>query len=86
MVKCKKNGINVSGCAKWMGSNPIGECEICVLRGGFSEAHGKRKGVAESIRKNTQGPLKNTGNIVKRIPTRKVRGYFRGGSSHEKKN
>ncbi len=86
MVKCKKNGISVTGCAEWMGNNPIGECEICILKGGFSETHGKRKGVAESIRKNTQRPLKNKGNMLRRVPTRKVRRYFKGGSSHGKKN
>jgi hypothetical protein len=86
MIKCRKNGVYVTGCTQWIGSNPIGECEICVLKGDISETHGKRKGVAESIRRNMQRPIKSKGNIVKRVSIRKVRPYFKGGLRNGKKD
>lgn len=57
MIRCKKNGIYVTGCSQWIGSNPIDECEICVLKGGISETHGSIGGGGRKIHKNMQRPI-----------------------------
>ena len=57
MIKCKKNGIYMTGCTEWMGGNPIEGCEICVLRGHLRNPW-YRGGVRKTIRKNKGGPAK----------------------------
>ena len=34
---CKKDGIRVTGCSKWMGGDPQEICPQCVEKGSFDE-------------------------------------------------
>jgi hypothetical protein len=80
MVRCKKHGLVVTGCSRWMGNYPSENCENCDFKGGISAPSGNTKGLEETIRTNVYRLIKNKGTIVKNRPTLRVHPYFKGGS------
>ena len=81
MIRCKKYGLVVIGCSRWMGNYPSEDCENCDFKGGIPVPGSNTKGLEETICRNRYRPIKNKGNMVKNVSTRKVYPYFKGGSN-----
>jgi hypothetical protein len=80
-MRCKKYKLDVTGCSKCTGSDPVVICQNCGFKAGISETHGKTKGEGKTIRKSMSGHIKNRGKVVKRVSTLMVRPYLKGEKS-----